>query len=152
YHRTFPGQAQPAALRNLTILDAKERLRIPALWRHFGFCGEPKTSCRCPWREDRKPSFSVSPDGLLWNDFATGEGGDVVDFFQRASGLSKKDACRKFVALAGGGAFAFARHAAPGKPTRPKPSLPTLDRGTHAELRTLANLRGIGLEGLVWAS
>ena len=45
---------------NTPISAAKQRLRIPALWVHLGFSGEPKTSCRCPWRDDHKPSFSVS--------------------------------------------------------------------------------------------
>jgi hypothetical protein len=50
-----------------TLADAKARLNIHALWRHFGFTGLPAASCRCPWREDHKPSFSVNADGTLWN-------------------------------------------------------------------------------------
>lgn len=144
-----------ANMRYLTISDAKQRLQIPALWRHFGFVGEPKTSCRCPWREDQKPSFSVSPDGQVWNDFATGEAGDVVDFFQRASGLPRKEACRKFIQLAGGGTFpaiSQATHPATAEPRRGKPTFPAFERGTAAELRALATVRGIGQEGLEWAS
>ena len=51
-----------------TLADAKARLNIRGLWQHFGFDGEPKASCRAPWREDHKASFSVKDDGSLWND------------------------------------------------------------------------------------
>jgi hypothetical protein len=135
----------------LSLEEAKQRLRIPALWIHFGFPGEPKKSCRCPWRDDHKPSFSVSSDGMLWNDFGTHEGGDAIDFLARASGLSRADACRKFIELAGGGYVApAARPPAPVQKARP--SFPHFERGSAADLRQLAKLRNIGLEGLQFAS
>lgn len=86
----------------MDIAEAKERLCIPDLWHRFNLSGKPKTSCRSPFREDRKPSFSVSRDGRLFHDFATGEGGDAIEFLRRATGLSRKVACKKFVELAGG--------------------------------------------------
>ena len=139
----------------MNLHEAKERIRIPELWRHFGFEGEPKPSCRCPWRDDRKPSFSVAPDGMLWNDFAEGTGGDAVDFLQRASGLSKVEACRKFIELAGGritptprAARAPARSEAP----RAKPKyLAHLPKGQPADLKALAELRRLSVEGLTLA-
>lgn len=139
----------------MNLSEAKARIRIPDLWRHFGFEGEPKASCRCPWREDHKPSFSVSTDGMLWNDFATGEGGDAVDFLQRASGLSKAEACRKFIELAGG-RITPTPHAARPHPkpadTKPRPIFPDFHKGTPADFAQLAKLRGIGREGLDFAS
>lgn len=80
---------------------AKQSLRIPELWRRLNLPGEAAKSCRCPWREDQHPSFSVFDDGLRWHDFGTSEGGDAVDFLAKARGLSKGDACREFLALAG---------------------------------------------------
>jgi hypothetical protein len=142
-------------MHHLTLADAKARLRIPALWIHFGFHGEPKTSCRSPFRDDNRPSFSVNADGTLWNDFATGEAGDAVDFFQRASGLSQRDACRKFIELAGG-QFTPAPRAARPQPQRaeakPKPAFPDFSRGTAADFKQLAGLRKIPREGVEWAS
>ena len=138
-----------------TLTDAKTRLNIHALWPHFGFDGEPKASCRCPWREDHNASFSVNVDGTLWNDFATGEAGDAVDFFQRASGLSQKKACRKFMELAGGRgqpAQHAARPPARTADTKARPAFPEFRQGTAADFRQLANLRQIGREGLEWAS
>ena len=143
---------------NLTIRSnltgAKARLNIYGLWRHFGFAGEPKASCRCPWRDDHNPSFSVNEDGSLWHDFATGEGGDAVDFFQRASGLSRKDACQKFIELAGGSITmprAGRSHCKPAA-AKPKRKLPDFAKGMVADFKQLAKLRNIGREGLEWAS
>lgn len=137
------------------ITVAKDRLRIPELWRHFNLPGEPKPSCKSPFREDRKPSFSVNAEGTLWNDFATGEAGDSVDFFQRASGLSRSEACRKFIELAGGH-ITFTRRAIQPGPhpadVKPKPTFPNFGKGTPADFTRLAQLRGIGREGLEWAS
>lgn len=137
-----------------TLADAKARLNIHALWRHFGFDGEPKESCRSPFRDDNKPSFSVNAGGTLWHDFATGDGGDAVDFFQRASGLSQKDACLKFIELAGGH-FTPAPRAARPQPqpadTKLKPVFPDFINGTAADFKQLARLRKISREGVEWA-
>src|ERR1035441_10215070 len=90
-----------------------------------------------------------------WNDFATGEAGDAVDFFQRASGLSKKDACRKFMELAGGHFTPAPRTPRPQcKPAdaKPKPVLPDFRNGTAEEIMHLASRRKIPREGLDFAS
>jgi hypothetical protein len=136
-----------------TLADAKARLNIHALWNHFNFTGKPAASCRCPWREDHKPSFSVFDGGTRWKDFATDEAGDAVDFFQRASGLPQKDACRKFIELASGH-FTPAPHTAQPRPAdaKPKPVFPDFKNGTADEIQHLAGLRKIGREGIEWAS
>jgi hypothetical protein len=136
-----------------TLADAKARLNIHALWNHFNYPGKPSANCRCPWREDRKASFSVNADGTLFNDFATGEAGDAVDFFQRASGLPQKDACKKFIELAGRHFTPAPRPACP-RPadTKPKPVFPDFTTGTADDFQQLASLRNIGREGIEWAS
>ena len=138
-----------------TLADAKARLNIHALWNHFNFTGKPAASCHSPFRDDIKPSFSVNADGTLWHDFATGEGGDAVDFFQRASGLSKKEACRKFIELAGGHITSALRAARPQSPpmeAKPKPVFPDFTKGTTADFKQLASLRKISREGIEWVS
>lgn len=81
---------------------AKDRLRIPELWRMLSLPGEPAKSCRSPLRaDDANPSFSVFNDGLLWKDHGTGEHGDAIDFLARARNLSLKDAIAEFKRLAG---------------------------------------------------
>ena len=137
------------------MADAKARLNIHDLWNHFGFEGEAKNSCRSPFRDDNKPSFSVNADGTLWHDFATGEGGDTVGFFQRATGLSQRAACRKFIELAGGRITAWPRaprqQAMPAE-AKPKPVFPGFNVGTDADFQQLADLRQICREGLALAS
>lgn len=141
-----------------TLADAKARLNIHDLWQHFGLDGEPKAGCRCPFHEDRKNSFSVfiGEDGFdAWNCFTGCGGGDAVDFFQRASGLSPKEACRKFMRLAGGRFTPKHRAARPlPKPAEPKPrpNFPDFHKGTPADFVQLARLRHIGREGLEFAS
>jgi hypothetical protein len=97
----------------------------------------------------------VNADGTLWNDFSTGEAGDAVDFFQRASGLPQKYACRKFIELASGHFTPLPRagrqHCQPTE-AKPKPVFPDFRRGTSEEIQHLASLRNIGREGLEWAS
>ena len=144
-------------MHHLTIEEAKARLRIPDLWARHDLPGKPSKSCRCPWRDDKHASFSVSEDGLLWNDFAAQEGGDAIDFLARLCHLDSKAASKLFLELAGGGGtLAPARFTASPKPSaptpRPKPTLPPMEPGTREELEVLARLRGIGLPGLVWAS
>jgi hypothetical protein len=130
-------------------------LNIHTLWRHFGFPGEPRKCCHSPFRQDRRASFSVTPDGKLWHDFATGEGGDAVDFLQRASGLSQKEACRKFIELAGGHFIPPPRVARPQRKladAKPKPVFSKFTKGTLADFKQLANIRNLSREGLELAS
>jgi len=145
-------------MNKFSIIEAKDLLRIPQLWRHFGYHGEPGTSCQSPFRDDHKPSFSVSVDGKLWNDFATGDAGDAVDFFQRATGLSQKDSCRKFIEMAFGRTLPEPRTGQPrasGVKTpdaKPKPVFPDFTKGTADEINRLARIRSISREGLEWAT
>ena len=139
-----------------TLADAKARLNIHDLWIHFNYPGDSrKNPCHSPFREDKNESFSVNADGTLCNDFATGEAGDQVWFFQRASGLSQKDACRKFIELAGGHftrAPRAARRQDRAAEAKPKPVFLDFSEGTAADFQHLASLRHIGREGLEWAS
>jgi DNA primase len=76
---------------------ALERLTIFDLWKLLRLDGTPKPSCRSPFREDRNPSFSIYDHGRRWKDFATGKGGDVVDFCSQARNLSKEDGARLLI-------------------------------------------------------
>jgi hypothetical protein len=64
--------------------EAKEKYTIPDIWKIFGLEGEPKKSCKSPFREDRRPSFSIYADGRRWVDHSTGDGGDVIEFIKHA--------------------------------------------------------------------
>ena len=125
-------------------------MNIFVLWRLYNLPGQPGKSCRCPWRDDRHASFSVTPDGKGWHDFATGESGDAVDFLQRVTGLSKGAACRKFIELAGGSiALPLATRPPSDAPrTKAKPNFPPMECGSDDDVRQLSILRSIGPEGL----
>ena len=58
---------------------------------------------RSPFREDKKPSFSIYADGKKWKDHGTGEQGDAADFLAKAKNLSKSEACRELISLAEAG-------------------------------------------------
>ncbi len=145
----------------MKLAEAKARLTIHELWRHFGFEGEPSKSCRCPFHEDKSASFSVTPGGALWNCFAGCGGGDAVDFFQLASGLPHADACRAFIRLAGGSPVAPMPRRAPTKADHeaaqaerrktwpPFESPLTGEDDTPARaMGALATLRHVSLEGV----
>ena len=75
-------------------MDSKiNRIRVSCsiewAWAHLGLPGRPGRTCKSPFREDKKPSFSVymAKDGQRWYDQGEGVGGDVVDFFARAKDI-----------------------------------------------------------------
>ncbi len=129
-----------------TITAAKERLTIPALGVMFFPDWRPGKSCRSPFRDDRKPSFSVHDDGRAWKDFGTGEAGDGIDFLARARGLSNAEAVKQFITLAGGTLpnTAGAKRNEVRKPVFPD----NLRPGSRAELTLLATLRNLSREAV----
>ena len=54
-----------------------------------------------PFRQERTPSFFVSPDKQIWHDFGSSEGGDVISFVMRMEGLSFPEALEMLAARAG---------------------------------------------------
>lgn len=82
--------------------EIKSRVTIPEAWRLLGLPGEPRRSCRSPFRQDKSPSFSIFADDRRFKDFATGEGGDVIDFVQAATGCTPRDAICRVRDWAGG--------------------------------------------------
>lgn len=143
------------AMSSLTIDEAKALVRIPYLWTRHQLPGCPGKSCRCPFHEDRANSCSVFDDGRAWKCFAGCGGGDAIDFLAYVCRLDRKRACRTFLEIAGGRSPAphqFIRFKSETARPRSKPTFPEFEIGTRAELEILATLRGIGLEGLQWAS
>ena len=57
---------------------------------------------RCPFHEERTPSFTVDPRRGTWHCWgACGEGGDVISFVERFDGVSFMDAVRLLAQQAG---------------------------------------------------
>jgi hypothetical protein len=63
---------------------ARDKYTVPDAWLMLRLSGEPKSTCRSPFREDKSPSFSIHSDGKAWTDHATGDGGDVIEFIRHA--------------------------------------------------------------------
>lgn len=136
---------------NLTIQDAKSRVDIRDLWRHFGFEGEPQSSCCCPFHDDSNASFSISGDGQLWNCFAGCGGGDAVTFLEHAGNLSKSEACRKIVDLARG-SWVKTSPVLKNHNIKQEFSLPAMFAGDSKQLRAIAQLRRLSYEAVALAN
>jgi len=57
--------------------------------------------CLSPFRQERTPSFIVSPSKKIWHDFGTGEGGDVFEFVARMENISRFEALKKLAQRVG---------------------------------------------------
>lgn len=68
------------------------RIPIDKLLSHLGLepvsrsRGGTQLLYRSPFREDRKPSFSVSLTRNIWNDYGIGKGGDVIALAEMLNG------------------------------------------------------------------
>jgi hypothetical protein len=129
----------------MTIAEAREIYRIPDAWRDCGYEGEPKKRCRCPFHEDRSPSFSVYNDDKSFKCFAGCGEGDVADFLAKGKGFSKEDACREVIRRAGGSRPAALQQkvAPPGRSETLE--LPTLVPYSPEIAQRVANSRGLSL-------
>jgi DNA primase len=54
--------------------------------------GSGRLTGLCPFHDEKRPSFSVSPGSNLFYCFGCGEGGDVIGFVRRLDGLSFTEA------------------------------------------------------------
>lgn len=121
-------------------------------------------TCRCPFHEERTPSFSIrgGESGDTGHCFGCGWQGDVFKLWMASRGCVFSDAVRQLAAMCGlspmsGGAVMEWKHRRPpaiseavkgeGR-ARSKPSLPGLRQLRPAEIEELANLRGLSVPGI----
>jgi hypothetical protein len=136
------------------IDHAKDRLRIPELWRILKLQGDPARICHSPFREDLKPSFSVYDDGRQAKDFATGEHFDAIDFLGKARGITNGEAVLQFLELADGrpcspvALFPESKHRVVESIL---PDLSWLREGSESELRRVADSRGLDFAAVLTA-
>lgn len=136
----------------MTIREAKQIVTINSVWEVYNLPGKPGKSCKAPHRKDRSPSFSVYEDGRRFKDFGTGENGDVINFISLIKGIPEAQAYKDLFNLAGAGSNI------PKLPLKLKDKEKTqseyfnyyqnLRRGTTYEMYELAELRGIGFNGI----
>ena len=127
--------------------DVKAYYTINDAWHDLNLGGAPDKSCRCPWREDRSPSFSVYDEGKRFKDFATGDAGDVADFVALVLHCNLKDAltwCRERLNPNFKTDLSrLPRPIARKDEDRRELILPTANPGEKLEWETVARLRGI---------
>ncbi len=112
-HRSSGAQSSPRPpaasvnARSYSIRDIKDRLsasHIEALCRDWLPGGKRQggwyLAC-APWREDRNPSLGVSFSTGRWQDFATGEKGDMIDLSMKLFGDSLQDTLKGFAEMHG---------------------------------------------------
>jgi len=137
---------------NEEIADFMRRLDVDRVWAALGLKGVPAKSCFCPFHEDRNASFSVYPSSIdqrsMWKCHSGCGGGDLLDLWVKATGLSKGDALRELRKASLG------RVAPP--PLKPKVEMPDKwykphdrsDFGEAKDIAALSKLRGIKVDAL----
>ena len=69
----------------------------------FNYLGKPVRKVangylyRCPWRDDKHPSLSVTLNGRGWHDLATGDHGNVIDLVMKCRNTTFKMACEEIM-------------------------------------------------------
>lgn len=136
-----------------SIAEIKNRLSIFDIARHLCIDLKGKRGIyHSPFRQDRKPSFSISKDGQAFFDFATGEKGDTISFYQLATNNNFKDSIKNLSILAGIGAKTpvYSKRVTdyPKEKNRlEKPNIPPLE-WSETDARKLEVLRGYCIESL----
>jgi len=76
---------------------------LPDLLRAMGLGEYAKKLCCSPLRKDNNPSWGIYQDdkGWHWKDFATGEGGDELDFLKALHNCDTKEALTHYENMAG---------------------------------------------------
>jgi hypothetical protein len=88
----------------LKISELKERIdpaEVIGRYTRLKPAGGKLQAVTNPLREERTSSLFLYPDTGRWYDFGTGEGGDVIDFIERAEGLDRKGALSFLQAFTG---------------------------------------------------
>jgi len=82
----IPGHIDVSTLKNrLDIVDVVSR------WVELRQSGRTHKG-RCPFHDDRSPSFVVYPENKRWWCFACSEGGDVITFVQKIRNCGFREA------------------------------------------------------------
>jgi hypothetical protein len=148
------------------IAEAKHRLPLPALLHREGLGDHAKKSARCPLHDDRRNSFSIyRNDGneWRWKCFARCGSGDEITFLELHRGISRSDATKLFLDMAGvNGSTQKACSASPGVRQRVIAAAKGRESGssfdwqkcvdafTEEHQKHLADWRGYSLEFCSW--
>jgi AAA domain-containing protein/CHC2-type zinc finger protein len=86
------------------VREAKQKLPLPALLHQLGLGEHAKKSACCPFHEDKNPSFSIWRNGdgcWAWKCHTGCGAGDEINFLELHEKLSRHDAVKRFLEMAG---------------------------------------------------
>ena len=144
-------------MSGVDVAELKAQMPMPNLMQKLGLGDYCRKSCRSPFRDDKKPSFSVYQDGGMWffKDHATGQSGDEIIFIATLYQLDPrrdfKEVVARYADLAGCSSRIFTAKPAPKRPTK-KVNLEGFYRPTRYELCPIAEGRPLSIAGLEWAA
>nr|MBP9748736.1 DNA primase [Patescibacteria group bacterium] len=86
------------------VEDIKQRLNIAEVigtYIPLTRAGNVSSKARCPFHQEKTPSFYISNDRQMWHCFGCGEGGDVFSFVMRIEGIDFREALQMLAGKAG---------------------------------------------------
>ncbi len=148
------GRKQPTG--SDLFVAAKATYTIHDAWAALDLPGMPSASCRSPFRDDNKPSFSIYDENRKWKDHATGDGGDVIEFIRMALNGDHGDVRNWLMANSSTDRWQVPRDeplkSLPETANHQRPPLLLdIQPGTEEERRQLAKLRGLSMFGIAMA-
>jgi hypothetical protein len=129
--------------------EIKARIMIPVLGEKLFPGWTAGRSCLSPFRDERNPSFSVYADDSRFHDYATGDDGDVFDFYRLAIGCTGKEAFLALKEMMGGKVLNSYPVIRPACPEEKKEQFhPELTKPAKTDLDRISSLRSISPIGL----
>src|SRR5271170_4381457 len=90
------GVAHMARIPDDELQRIKSQVKVAELCREYGIelkpMGPDNLMGRCPFHDDREPSFGVTPSKNLWNCLAGCGGGDTIQLVMKKEGVSFRHA------------------------------------------------------------
>jgi len=86
----------------MEIQEIKQRLTILKVLAHYNLVPDHTNRLRCPFQNDKTPSFQVYPKTNTWTCFSSNcsaGSGDQIEFIQKKEGITKHAAILKAKAL-----------------------------------------------------
>lgn len=88
----------------MEISDIKQQLSILTVLSHYNLTPDSNNRLKCPFHQDKSPSFQVYPKTGTWTCFSgscRAGSGDQIEFIERREGISKHEAILRAKELLG---------------------------------------------------